>query len=249
VRGWLTLFLIIVSIATSSAQDRSGFLPVPAGTPTVPSGDASGPENGPAAVEAPQPSVKGSDQIVRWQNLLVDAEGLPRIADRAMFEAMIASGELVPITPCEHLVIDPRLDPAYRYGLPRLVDLLHSFAAAFREEFGRPIQVNSAARDVPKQRGLGKIKAVRNKRGKKVLVGNFNAAAWEGPKASLHLTGAAGDISWVRMTKKEREFTKNWFLPLMEAQLAWLTEETGSQHVWHVTVLRGWAEAMAQGQR
>ena len=141
------------------------------------------------------PLLCGSDEGVRRQNQIADAQGLKIFTERDLEEAK-QNGTLVPLPENEDIVIDARLDPALRWCSPAMRDFLLEKSKGSFKCFGYPWQINSAVRTIERQEYLRMCKRVC-RRGKCRRIGgcNQNAGSTHGPKTSLHLRGVAVDIA------------------------------------------------------
>ncbi len=171
-----------------------------------------------------QPSLRGSPYSMERQNSIADRENLSRIKDKAEIEKFRVGGLLVPIpNDPNSVVVDSRLEEHRRLCRPWAVKFLKDLGARFQKEFKKPLRVNSCVRDIKTQRELQRT--------------NSNAAATKGPKASVHLTGSAVDITRIGLTKKEQNFIRSRLLINEKKGLIEATEEN-RQRVWHVMVFK-----------
>ncbi len=167
------------------------------------------------------PSLLGSRESLKKQNLVADVEGLVRIIDKETLESM--KGRVLVELP-KTIRVDPRLDPEWRWCLPRTADFLEDLGLAFINEFGHFLQVNSAVRTVFRQIELTKI--------------NLNAAPVDEEdkdRMSSHLTGATVDIAKIGLNKTELEWLRKKLLGLEGEDSVEATEEQ-LQLVFHVMV-------------
>src|SRR5882672_8475475 len=167
------------------------------------------------------PVFKPSHDSLLKQNAEIDRLELPRIQDDTELEQLKLEGKLVPIIPSETLRIDPRLDPDRRYCRPWTRDFVEDLAAAYHQQFGAQIQVNSAVRTVLVQ--------------KKLRRHNRNAAPAEGEIASSHLAGVTVDLQRRGMSKAEIHWVENYLVPMKAAALV-EPEEERRQWVFHIMV-------------
>src|SRR5258708_3695803 len=167
------------------------------------------------------PVFRPSHDSLLQQNAEIDRRELPRIQDDAELEQLKLDGKLVPIIPGEPLRIDPRLDPDRRYCRPWTRDFVEDLAAAYHQQFGDQIQVNSAVRTVVVQ--------------KKLRRHNRNAAPAEGEIASSHLAGLTVDLQRRGMRKAEVKWVENYLIPMKAAGLV-EPEEERRQWVFHIMV-------------
>jgi len=135
------------------------------------------------------PLFQPSRESMVIQNEEIDRLGLPRIQNEEQLEELVASGDLLPITPNQTLRIDPRLDPERRYCRPWTLDFVNDLSEAYFREFHDQIQINSAVRTVEVQERLRRY--------------NSNAAPESGDLASSHLAGITVDIQRLGMTMAE----------------------------------------------
>ncbi len=173
------------------------------------------------------PLFRGSHEMLVKQNAIIDQLELPRIADDDELEQIIENEELVPLHESNSLRIAGNLTETRRYCKPWTRDFVEDFGQAFYEEFGKPIQVNSAVRTVQQQ--------------KKLRRHNRNAGPIEGETASTHLTGITLDISKRGLTKKQHAWIEQYFLPLKDKGLIDPIEER-RQPVFHIVVFDRYTE-------
>jgi len=173
------------------------------------------------------PVFRPSHDSLLKQNAEIDRLELPRIQDDTELEQLKLDGKLVPIIPSEALRVDPRLDPDRRYCRPWTLKFVDDLAAAYHQEFGDQIQVNSAVRTVVVQ--------------KKLRRHNRNAAPAEGEIASSHLAGVTVDLQRRGMTKKEIKWVENYLIPMKAAGLV-EPEEERRQWVFHIMVSDRYSE-------
>jgi hypothetical protein len=155
------------------------------------------------------------------QNEEVDRLGLPRIQNEEQLDELVASGDLLPITPNETLRIDPRLDPERRFCRSWTLDFVNDLSESFYREFHDQIQINSAVRTAEVQERLRRH--------------NRNAAAESGDLASSHLAGITVDIQRLGMTMPEIKWVEQYMLPLYEAGMV-EPEEERHQRCFHIMV-------------
>jgi Family of unknown function (DUF5715) len=173
------------------------------------------------------PVFRPSHDSLLKQNAEIDRLELPRIQDDAELEQLKMDGKLVPIMPSAALRVDPRLDPDRRFCRPWTLKFVQDLAAAYHEEFGDQIQVNSAVRTVVVQ--------------KKLRRHNRNAAPAEGETASSHLAGLTVDLQRRGMSKKEIKWVENYLVPMKAAGLV-EPEEERRQWVFHIMVSDRYAD-------
>jgi len=173
------------------------------------------------------PLFKGSHEMLVKQNQIIDDLELPRIADDDELEQVIENQELVPLLENRSLRIASNLTETRRYCKPWTRDFVEDFSHAFYEEFGKPIQVNSAVRTMQQQ--------------KKLRRRNRNAGPIDGDTASTHMAGITLDISKRGLTKKQHKWIEDYFLPLKNQGLIDPIEER-RQPVFHVVVFDRYTE-------
>ncbi len=173
------------------------------------------------------PVFRPSHDSLLKQNAEIDRLELPRIQDDAELEQLKLEGKLVPIIPGETLRIDPRLDPDRRYCRPWTRDFVEDLAAAYHQQFGDQIQVNSAVRTVVVQ--------------KKLRRHNRNAAPAEGEIASSHLAGVTVDLQRRGMSKAQIKWVESYLVPMKASGLV-EPEEERRQWVFHIMVSDRYAE-------
>jgi hypothetical protein len=166
------------------------------------------------------------DSLVR-QNVKVEEDGLERIENDAQLWQHIASKALVPVPTSEDLAVNPSLPEDRRYCRPWTASFLADLAKAHAEIFhGGSLLVSSAVRTVEFQ--------------KKLRHHNRNAAPAVGEITSPHLTGATIDIAKSPLTAGEREWMRNYLLPLQnEGKID--VEEEFREACFHITVYKSYA--------
>ncbi len=173
------------------------------------------------------PVFKPSRESLLLQNAEIDRLNLPRIRDDKELQQLIASEDLVPITPNEALRIQPSLDPGRRYCRPWTLQFVQDISAAYYKEFHEQIQVNSAVRTVQVQ--------------KKLRRHNRNAAPEKGETASSHLAGLTVDLQRRGMTKKQVKWMEEYMKPLKDLGLI-EPEEERRHWCFHIMVAGGYSE-------
>jgi hypothetical protein len=172
-------------------------------------------------------TVAGShDSLVR-QNVKVGEDGLERMENDRQLDQTIASKALVPVPASEALTVNPSLPEDRRYCRPWTATFLADLAKAHADLFHVPVLVSSAVRTVVFQKNLRHH--------------NRNAAPAVGEIASPHLTGAAVDIAKSPLTPQEREWMRNYLLPLQN-QGKIDVEEEFREACFHIVVYRSYAE-------
>ncbi len=173
--------------------------------------------------------LKGSETSMAKQNQMADKMNLTRIEDDAMLQRFITKGKLTRLPRSGRgFYVDPNLPDDRAYTRPFVKTFVENLARDYSAKFGRPFKVTSMVRTKEYQRELQNH--------------NANAATVDGPKSSVHLTGAAVDISKLGRTNQEgmSQAELNW----MRRQLASLeckglieaTEEGIFQQTFHVMV-------------
>jgi hypothetical protein len=172
-------------------------------------------------------TVAGShDSLVR-QNVKVNEDGLERIENDEQLHERIASKALVPVPASTELAVNPSLPEDRRYCRPWTATFLADIAKAHADVFHGALLVSSAVRTVQFQ--------------KKLRHHNRNAAPAVGEIASPHLTGATIDIAKSPLTSEEKEWMRNYLLPLQnEGKID--VEEEFREACFHITVYRAYAE-------
>ncbi|MGC2322635.1 MAG: DUF5715 family protein [Terriglobales bacterium] len=166
------------------------------------------------------PVLRGSYESMLRQNEEINRLELPRIADEVELAELEARHDLVPIGESDGVHIAIR-EASHRYCRPWTESFLQDLGTAYYQEFGQPIQVNSAVRTVEYQRKLRRH--------------NGNAAPEEGETASSHLAGLTIDINKRGLTRKQHDFIQERLVQLREQGLVEVAEER-RQPVFHVMV-------------
>ena len=172
------------------------------------------------------PVLRGSYESMLRQNEEIDRLELPRIADEVELAELEARHELVPIEETEGVHIAIR-EASHRYCRPWTEMFLQDLGAAFYEEFGQSIQVNSAVRTVEYQRKLRRR--------------NRNAAPEGGETASSHLGGLTVDINKRGLTRQQHKFIEDYLFSLREEGMIEVAEER-RQPVFHVMISEHYTE-------
>lgn len=173
------------------------------------------------------PLFRGSHELLVRENVQIDELQLPRIVDDDELEMLEAYEELVPVEDNEALTVASNLLQNRRYCRPWTRDFLEDFSEAFYAEFRRPIIVTSLVRTAEQQ--------------KKLRRHNRNAAPEEGETVSTHLTGMTFDMYKRGLSRKQKQWIEEYFLPFKEAGLIEPIEER-RQPVFHVTVFDGYED-------
>jgi len=132
----------------------------------------------------------------------------------------------VPIEETEGVHVAIR-EAAHRYCRPWTEMFLQDLGAAYYEEFGQSIQVNSAVRTVEYQRKLRRR--------------NRNAAPEAGETASSHLGGLTVDINKRGLTRQQHRFIEDYLFSLREEGMIEVAEER-RQPVFHVMISEHYTE-------
>lgn len=155
------------------------------------------------------------------QNEVIDKLGLPRIQDSKALEALVQSGDLVPITSNKYVRVSPKLEVNRRYCKPWVDAFLQELGQEYFTAFEEPIQVNSAVRTIKTQM--------------KLLRWNHNAAPVHGEKASAHLAGVAVDLQRRGLTQAQVRFIQQRLLTLAGLNMV-IVEEELKQPCFHIVV-------------
>ena len=160
------------------------------------------------------------------ENALADREDLSRIRDRRMLRRFVRSGLLITL---------PRESKSYwvsgvpswlRVTRPWTKRFIEQLAAGLHGLFGTRLKVTSLTRTVGVQRAL----ATRN----------GNAAPARGRRQSVHLTGAAVDLSKRGLERREIRWLRHVLRRLTRQGLVSAIEERFQPH-FHVLVSRRYA--------
>lgn len=155
------------------------------------------------------------------QNEEIDRLGLLRIQNDEELDELIADNELVEITEGAGLRLAPNLLPNRRYAKPWTRDFVEDMGQAYYEEFGVPLQINSAVRTAEQQ--------------KKLRRHNRNAAPIEGDVASSHMAGLTVDINKRGITKKQHKWIENYLKKYRDEGIIEVAEER-RQACFHVMI-------------
>ena len=172
------------------------------------------------------PVLRGSYESMLRQNEEIDRLDLPRIADEVELAELEARHDLVPIEETDGVHIAIR-EASHRYCRPWTEMFLQDLGQAYYEEFGQPIQVNSAVRTVEYQRKLRRR--------------NRNAAPEEGDTASSHLGGLTVDINKRGLSRAQHKFIEDYLFHLREEGMIEVAEER-RQPVFHVMISERYTE-------
>jgi hypothetical protein len=160
------------------------------------------------------------DSLIK-QNEVIDGLGLPRIKDSKALDALVKSGDLVPITENKYVHVSPKLDADRRYCKPWVDAFLQELGREYFDQFEEPIQVNSAVRTIKTQMRL--------------MRWNHNAAPIHGDKASAHLAGVAVDLQRRELTQAQMTFIQQKLLLLAGLNMV-IVEEELKQPCFHIVV-------------
>ena len=167
------------------------------------------------------PVLRGSRESMLRQNEEIDRLGLLRIQDDDELDELIANNELVEIPESQGLRLAANLLPNRRYCKPWTRDFVEDMGKAYYEEFGVPIQINSAVRTAQQQ--------------KKLRRHNRNAAPIEGDEASSHMAGLTIDINKRGLTRKQHKWIEDYLKNFRDQGLIEVAEER-RQACFHVMV-------------
>jgi hypothetical protein len=177
------------------------------------------------------PLLKGSHESLIRQNEEIDRLELPRIQNDIELNQLIDEGQLVQISEQPGLHIAGNLKPNRRYSKAWTRDFVEDLGQAYYDEFGTPIQLNSAVRTVDQQ--------------KKLRRHNRNAAPIEGDTASSHLAGLTVDLGKRGLTRKQHQWIENYLAKLRELGLVEVAEER-RQACFHVMVSEHYSDWRTQ---
>jgi hypothetical protein len=165
--------------------------------------------------------LEGGDHRQEREAALAKHFGFTYIENDTHLQAMKDAGYLVPIP--EDLLIDPKLDPKFRYVTPTTASFLRKLHGDFFAKFNTSFQINSAVRTIVYQNDLKK----RNK----------NAAHTHGPRKSSHPTGGAVDIAKLTLTPSQINWLRERLVTLKKEGSVEAVEEM-RQAVFHIMVYR-----------
>ena len=166
--------------------------------------------------------LKGSAAKLAGDNRRADQAHLPRLTE-LMLKMKKQSRELIRIPQSRALRIDRRLPETYRYCRPETVTFLLNFSSAHRSKFHKPLTATSCVRSTERQEALKRS--------------NANAARGERhDRLSLHLTGAAVDVTKVGMSREEVRWTRTFLLQEQKRGRIDVTEEQ-YQGCFHIVVI------------
>ena len=183
------------------------------------------------------PLFRPTHESMLVQNERMQAMELPPIKNTSELEELKANGALVPFEESDHLHIAGGLPLDRAFARPWTVDFVEDVAREYYEEFGVPLQLNSAVRTVQVQRKLRRH--------------NRNAAPESGDIISSHLAGTTVDIQRGGLSKAQHQWLENYFANLKALGLI-EPEEERRHFCFHVMVYQDydkWREqpAMAEG--
>jgi hypothetical protein len=183
------------------------------------------------------PLFRPSHESMVMQNEQMASMNLPPIKNTAELEELKANGALAPFEESDHLHIAKGLPADRAYARPWTVDFVEDVAKEYYEEFGVPLQLNSAVRTVQVQRKLRRH--------------NSNAAPESGDIISSHLAGTTIDLQRGGLSKPQHQWLENYFANLKALGLI-EPEEERRHFCFHIMVYQDydkWREqpAMAEG--
>jgi len=183
------------------------------------------------------PLFRPTHESMLLQNEQMSSMNLPPIQNDAELEELKSNGALAPFAESDHLHIAKGLPVDRAYARPWTVDFVEDVAKDYYEEFGVPLQLNSAVRTVQVQRKLRRH--------------NSNAAPESGDIISSHLAGTTVDLQRGGLTKPQHEWLENYFANLKALGLI-EPEEERRHYCFHVMVYseyEKWREqpAVAEG--
>jgi Family of unknown function (DUF5715) len=167
--------------------------------------------------------LKGSRESMLRQNERTFGDDLERIEDDDQLQLLTENKELVDLPEGDSVRIAANLPVERRYCRPWTRTFLDDMSHEYYNEFGQPLQVNSAVRTVKVQ--------------KKLRRRNRNAAMVDGDVASPHLTGAALDIARRGMTKAQITWMRDYLVNLRDAGQIDVAEEFRTR-CFHITVYK-----------
>ena len=183
------------------------------------------------------PLFRPSHESMLVQNEQMASMNLPPIKNDTELEALKADGSLAPFEESDHLHIAKGLPSDRAYARPWTVDFVEDVAKDYYEEFGVPLQLNSAVRTVVVQRRLRRH--------------NRNAAPESGDIISSHLAGTTIDLQRGGLSKPQHQWLENYFANLKALGLI-EPEEERRHYCFHIMVYQEydrWREqpALASG--
>jgi Family of unknown function (DUF5715) len=183
------------------------------------------------------PLFRPTHESMLVQNERMQSMELPPIKNNIELEELKVTGALVPFEESDHLHIAKGLPNDRAYARPWTVDFVEDVAHEYYEEFGVPLQLNSAVRTVQVQRKLRRH--------------NRNAAPESGDIISSHLAGTTIDLQRGGLSKAQHQWLENYFANLKALGLI-EPEEERRHFCFHIMVYQDydkWREqpAMAEG--
>jgi uncharacterized protein YcbK (DUF882 family) len=178
----------------------------------------------------PNTAADARGRAQKRQNAAADKHDLTRIKNRDQLRKFIDAGLLVLVDDTDAYVIsdelgekDPKHRRLYKHARQYTKDFLDDLLSEAHRKFGSRYVVTSLVRTVDYQR--------------KLCRSNGNAICGSrGWKRSSHLTGAAVDISYVGMSKKERKWFRKELKRLQaDGKIIYIREF--SQACFHIMVL------------
>ncbi|ABF41578.1 hypothetical protein Acid345_2577 [Candidatus Koribacter versatilis Ellin345] len=167
------------------------------------------------------PLFRPTHESMLVQNEQMHAMELPPIKNTDELEELKSNGALAPFEESDHLHIAKGLPMDRAFARPWTVDFVEDVAREYYEEFGVPLQLNSAVRTVQVQRKLRRH--------------NGNAAPESGDIISSHLAGTTVDIQRGGLTKPQHQWLENYFANLKALGLI-EPEEERRHYCFHVMV-------------
>lgn len=183
------------------------------------------------------PLFRPTHESMLLQNEQMEQMNLPPIKNEAELNELKANGALAPFEESDHLHIAKGLPLDRAYARPWTVDFVEDMAKEYYEEFGVPLQLNSAVRTVQVQRRLRRI--------------NRNAAPESGDIISSHLAGTTVDLQRGGLSTAQYHWLENYLANLKALGLI-EPEEERRHYCFHVMVYQDydqWREqpAVAEG--
>src|SRR5438270_1787998 len=167
--------------------------------------------------------LKGSRESMLRQNERTFGDDLERIQDDDQLQLLTENKELVDLPEDDSLRVAANLPIERRYCRPWTRTFLDDMSHEYYNEFGVPLQVNSAVSNVKVQ--------------KKLRRRNRNAAMVDGDVASPHLTGAALEIARRGMTKSQIKRIRDYLVNLRDGGRMGVAEEFRTR-CFHITVYK-----------
>jgi hypothetical protein len=155
------------------------------------------------------------ESLIR-QNLAIKQMGLEQIQNEFELSCLVKAGILVALPNSRAVQIAPSLPANRRYALPRTVFFLLSLSEAYRQQFGKPLTVDSAVRPKSVQERLRRT--------------NYAAAPVDGDTASSHEAGTTFDLS-KKMTRAQLQWLRNILSMYQAYNVVIVEEERGCLHI------------------